>query len=131
MTMGLLALVTLPVLLTGCVAAQGGESAAGPAETAAAGTLAGANLDVGASGTHQMLTHCGVESIKINGGWWNAVTPLYGPSGEGAGPPVGWNEPWQEGTLTLEAEDRAVFAAVGKRVVLQPSATDEPIRICR
>ena len=73
-----------------------------------------------------MLTHCGVESVKFNGGWWNAVTPLYGPSGEGAGPPAGWNEPWQEGTLTLEAEDQAVFVAVGKRVMLQPSATDDP-----
>ena len=133
MTMRLVAVAVLPVLLAGCVAAQDGESATGPAPraAAAAGTLAGLNLDVGGSATHQVLTHCGVESVKINGAWWNAVAPRYGPAGEGAGPPDDWTEPWQEGTLALEAEDRAVFAAVGEQVVFAPAPDDKPLRYCR
>ena len=67
----------------------------------------------------------------INGSWWTAVTPLYGPAGDGAGPPPGWDEPWQEGDLTLETEDRAVFAAVGEQVILTRSLVNEPLRICR
>lgn len=81
--------------------------------------------------TYRMLTHCGVESVKINGAWWNAVTPLYGRTGEGAGPPADWDEPWQEGRLTLETEERAAFAALGEYVVLERSPSNEPIRICR
>jgi hypothetical protein len=135
MTMRLVAVAVLPVLLTGCAAAQDDESATGPAlaaaAAAAAGTLAGLNLDVGASETHQVLTHCGVESVKINGAWWNAVAPRYGPAGEGAGPPDDWTQPWQEGTLTLKAEDRAVFAAVGEQVVFAPAPGDKPLRYCR
>lgn len=126
----------LPVLLlTGCgLFGQNADSATERpvvAESAPSGALAGANLAVGATMTHQMLTHCGVESVKINGHWWNAVTPLYGPGGEGAGPPADWDEPWQEGNLTLETEGRAVFDAVGEHVVLTRSPVNEPVRICR
>lgn len=61
----------------------------------------------------------------------DAGLALYGASGEGAGPPAGWNNPFQEGTLTLETEARALFEARGEQVVLKPSPSDEPIRICR
>ena len=32
--------------------------------------------------------------------------------------------------LTMEAADRAVFAALGERVVLVPSEINEPLRPC-
>lgn len=135
MSMRRITAAVLPVFLAGCSfpATNGGsESAVGAVvESTRTGALPGANLAVGATLKHEILTHCGVESVMINGGWWTAVRPLYGPGGEGAGPPAGWDDPWQEGELTLEAEDRAVFAAVGERVVLTPSRVNEPLRTCR
>lgn len=88
-------------------------------------------MAVGETASFSILTHCGVESATIKGHWWHAVTPLYGTNGEGSGPPAGWGDPWQPGTLTLEADERAVFETLGQRVVLKPSPTDEPISICR
>ena len=76
-----------------------------------------------------MHTHCGVESARINGRVWNAVEPLYA-SPEKLGPPAGWGNPYQDGKLTLQSSDRAMFAALGQRVVLLPSETNEPLRYC-
>jgi hypothetical protein len=76
-----------------------------------------------------MYTHCGVESTRINGRVWNASEPLYS-SPERLGPPAGWGNPEQAGRLTLESSDRAVFAALGERVVLAPSSNGEPLRLC-
>jgi len=90
-----------------------------------------ASLAVGATATYSMLTHCGVENARINGRWWHAVPPLYGAGGEGVSPPAGWGDPFQQGTLTLQSASRAVFEARGERVILEPSPTGEPIRICR
>ena len=81
--------------------------------------------------TLSVLTHCGVESLNIHGRWWNAETALYGSGGTGTGPPAGWSQPSQSGTLTLETSSRARFEAVGQVVVLAPSDTGEPIRTCR
>lgn len=86
-------------------------------------------LGVGESVEFSIHTHCGVESARINGRVWNAVDPLYS-SPEKLGPPVGWGNPTQSGTLTLQAPDRAVFAALGQQVVLTPSVTGEPLRAC-
>ena len=76
-----------------------------------------------------MYTHCGVESARINGRVWNAAEPLYATP-EKLDPPVGWDNPEQDGELTLESPARAVFAAVGQRVVLMPSPSGEPLRFC-
>ncbi len=91
----------------------------------------GPQLAVGETVEHLMLTHCGAENIVLNGKWWHAVTPLYGPQGEGAGAPDGWGDPFQAGSLTLQSADTAVFEAVGTRVALKPSSTGEPVRVCR
>jgi len=45
-----------------------------------------------------VYTHCGVESIRIDGRWWYAKPPLYNQ--DRSGPPAGWGDPHQEGTLT-------------------------------
>ena len=81
--------------------------------------------------TFFFYTHCGVESARIGGHWWHAEKPLYGDGGEGVGPPAGWDNPYQEGLLTVESPRRAVFTAEGIAVVLVPAATDRPVRLCR
>lgn len=86
-------------------------------------------VSVGETVKFSMYTHCGVESSRINGRVWNAVEPLYS-SPEKLGPPHGWGNPEQDGRLTLESPDRAVFAALGQRVVLLPSETNKPLRPC-
>lgn len=76
-----------------------------------------------------VYTHCGVENVRIDGQWWHAKPPLY--NDERTGPPAGWSDPHQEGTLTMESADRAVFEALGQRVVFVPAPDNEPVRVCR
>lgn len=100
-----------------------------PAPGEPAVSEARSTLRVGETVDFSMYTHCGVESTRINGRVWNAMDPLYS-SPERLGPPTGWADPEQDGLLTLEAVDRAVFAALGERVVLVPSQTGEALRPC-
>ncbi len=79
--------------------------------------------------TFSVYTHCGVESARIGGRWWNAANPLYDESGASA--PPGWGDPYQEGRLTVESSERAVFEAEGAQIVFVPSAGDEPTHVCR
>jgi hypothetical protein len=79
--------------------------------------------------TFYVYTHCGVESARIGGRWWSATNPLYDESG-GSAPP-GWGDPYQEGRLTVESSERAVFEAEGAQIVFVPSASNEPTRICK
>ncbi len=75
-----------------------------------------------------VYTHCGVENTRIDGRWWHAKPPLYDE--KGGGPPAGWGDPYQEGTLTVESADRAFFEALGQRVVFVPAPDNKPVRIC-
>lgn len=75
-------------------------------------------------------THCGVENVRIGGVWWQAVPPLYGNDGPGD-PPDGWDNPHQLGRLTVLSSERATFEAHGVRVILVPSPSGQPLRICR
>ncbi|MGZ4702928.1 MAG: hypothetical protein ACXV98_17100 [Ilumatobacteraceae bacterium] len=53
-----------------------------------------------------LYTHCGIYGTMINGVWWRATTPL----GDGhGGPPAGWTDPSQPGTMTFYGDDLAVF----------------------
>lgn len=97
-----------------------------PSATAETGSTVAAPV----SKAFTVYTHCGVESARIHGRWWHAKPPLYGDT-EGGGPPAGWGDPYQEGTLTVEAADRAVFEALGQRVVFVPAPDNEPVRVCR
>jgi hypothetical protein len=74
-------------------------------------------------------THCGVENARIGGVWWVATKPLYGKQGVGDSP-KGWDNPFQEGRLTVLSPTTAVFEARGARVDLVPAATGRPLRIC-
>ena len=90
----------------------------------------GSTLAAPVSQAFTVYTHCGVESARIDGRWWHAQPPLYGDT-DGGGPPAGWGNPYQEGTLTVETDDRAVFEALGQRVVFVPGPENEPVRVCR
>lgn len=74
------------------------------------------------------FTHCGVESIRIDGRWWHAKPPLYNQARNG--PPEDWGDPQQDGVLTVESADRAVFVALGQQVVFVPAPDNEPGRPC-
>jgi hypothetical protein len=52
-----------------------------------------------------MYTHCGVLGLDINGVWFAADPPLV----EDYGPPPGWDNPDQRGTVTLLSTTQAVF----------------------
>lgn len=114
----------LAVAISGCGVDSTGTVSGAPGNTSGQSTL-----NVGETIDFSMYTHCGVESTRINGQVWNAVEPLYS-SPEKLGPPAQWDDPYQDGRLTLESRERAVFAALGQRVVLVPSTTGEPRRPC-
>lgn len=75
-----------------------------------------------------LYTHCGVENTRVRGTWWHADPPLYNRRRNG--PPRGWGDPYQTGTLIMLSENRAVFEALGQRVVLIPAPDKQPVRIC-
>jgi hypothetical protein len=64
-----------------------------------------APVEVGGSYPLGLYTHCGVLGVDVGGRWFAADPPLV----EEFGPPAGWGDPTQLGTLTLESEDEAVF----------------------
>lgn len=80
--------------------------------------------------TFFVYTHCGVESARIGGRWWHATKPLYAEDSTSSAP-AGWDDPYQEGQLTVESSRRAVFVAEGATVVFEPSTTNKPVRLCR
>jgi hypothetical protein len=89
-------------------ATDGREPAAGEAATAAgpAGVLTvPPNAEAGDSYPFDLYTHCGIFGAEVGGLWFAADAPLV----EESGPPAGWGNPYQRGTLTLESADEAVF----------------------
>ncbi len=76
-----------------------------------------------------VLTHCGVESLRLDGRWWVAVKPLYSEDGPGTSP-EGWGDPYQKGELTLISEQRVTFVAHGTQVAFVPAADDRPLKVC-
>jgi len=71
-----------------------------------------------------LLTHCGVDEAKIGDRFYEAETPLIGPAHSA---PPGWDNPYQEGTMTLTSPASAVFRDhLGHEVRfrLRPGATE-------
>lgn len=58
---------------------------------------------------HEMSTHCGIIWTEFDGRQWLADPPLI--ADDGIGPPPGWDNPTESGTIRLEAEDSAVFTS--------------------
>ena len=72
--------------------------------------------------TDYLLTQCGVEHARIGGHWWRAEEPL--TSADGVSRPPRWDDPYQEGRLTLESPKLAKFEAHGDEVVFLRTADD-------
>lgn len=109
------------------------ESAPGSAFDSSAGSAAGAPADgalgvpspaeVGIPYAYDLYTHCGVLGADVAGIWFAAAPPLV----EEFGPPAGWDDPYQRGTLTLESEDVAVFRDdSGHEVRLRAAESERP-----
>lgn len=123
----LLSLVVVVVAVVALAAACGtGSDAPRDAEKTA---YAESAPPVGEPVDYFMYTHCGVESLSVDGRWWHAVEPLYGENGPGDSPD-GWGDPYQEGELTLNSEDSITFEAKGKGVEFVPAPEDKPMTMC-
>lgn len=98
--------------------------AAAPSEGASADDRALASVPVvGVGYSVDLPTHCGVRGADVGGIWFAADPPLV----EAGGPPAGWGDPVQPGTLTLLTADEAVFAdAVGHSVRLHADDAARP-----
>ncbi|MFD8079666.1 hypothetical protein ACFV3E_44485 [Streptomyces sp. NPDC059718] len=55
---------------------------------------------------YELYTHCGIDEALIGSTYFEAVTPL---SGGAANPPPDWDNPTQQGTMTLLSPTSAVF----------------------
>jgi hypothetical protein len=62
-------------------------------------------VEIGLAYPLDLYTHCGILGTDVGGVWFAADPPLV----EEYGPPAGWGDPYQRGTLTLESGDEAVF----------------------
>jgi hypothetical protein len=126
----------LAVFAVGCSGGSETESAGQPshvraAETSTDGPSGASEAEsTGSAGgkPFELDTHCGVESARIQGRWWHAEPPLYNKARNG--PPAGWGDPYQKGTLTVESDARTVFEAMGQQVVFVPAPDNQPVRMC-
>jgi len=73
-----------------------------------------------------IYTHCGVESLRVDGRWWHAVEPLYGGDGPRSSPD-GWGDPYQQGELTLNSDQNITFEAEGAEIEFVPAPEDIPM----
>jgi hypothetical protein len=55
---------------------------------------------------YELLTHCGVDEARVNGRYYEAVTPLNDGNGN---PPPGWDNPFQAGLMTVTSAQSAIF----------------------
>lgn len=82
------------------------------------------DVAVGDTVPHFLYTHCGIRSTTFDGREWLADPPV--DDGEG-NPPAGWDDPPGLGTMTLEAEDRAVYrTGAGQSVAFRPRTPADP-----
>ena len=103
----------ITALVVGMVIAGCGSSSAddGPADLPSADQLRSApyaeGVDVDASYSYVVDTHCGVEWALIDGDWWTTE-----PLNDGnANPPPGWGNPAESGQMTIVNDDLATFEA--------------------
>lgn len=76
-----------------------------------------------------LYTHCGIREARIGQHFYLAAKPL----GDGNGnPPAGWDNPFQEGTMTVTSPTTAVFRdAKGHRVTFRVRrGATEFLQIC-
>lgn len=116
----------LALVLVACAEAPAGR---GPTPVAQDGTPTVARsiserVQIGVDYPFELGTHCGIQGAVFDGRTWRADPPL---DDGNHNPPVGWDNPTQVGTMTLQAADRAVFEdAAGHRVAFTPGPPSEP-----
>lgn len=122
------------VLTAGCASTGNGSIETAPLETTSSIPSSKAPSDTPANGftpsskQFDVYTHCGVENTRIQGVWWHARPPAYNKRRNG--PPAGWGDPYQTGTLVMVSDDSAVFEALGQQVTFVPAPDNQPVRIC-
>ena len=97
--------------------APGRTPAAGPAATSSAAR------DAELRKPYDLLTHCGVREALIDNNYYVASPVLDDGNGN---PPTGWGNPYDSGTITINADNTADFRdSAGHRAhfVLRPGAT--------
>jgi hypothetical protein len=92
------------VLATAALGACGTESAIN-AGTAAGPSGSGPSATTAAQ-PYRLYTHCGIDEARIGNRYFEAVHPLSDGHGN---PPAGWENPFQQGTMTLLSTSEAVF----------------------
>ena len=103
-----------PAAAVDAPAAASDDAPAGGPEVAAA-PVAGEPFD--------LYTHCGVLGADLDGVWFAADPPLV----EDYGPPPGWDDPYQPGTMTRLSPTEAVFTdAAGHEVRLRADESARP-----
>jgi hypothetical protein len=76
---------------------------------------------------YRLYTHCGIHWAKIDGRFWRATRP----SSDGSGnPPQGWNNPFEEGTLTFTNPSTAEFSSPAGDVTFQRTNRTQPPLAC-
>ena len=111
-------LVNVAMLSLVATAACGGTSTTTPA-----------GKPSGSSAPYSLYTHCGIDEANIGGRWYRATEPLSDGSGN---PPKGWDNPQQNGEVTIVSDTEVVFTdSAGHRVtfVLRPHASG-PLHLC-
>lgn len=75
---------------------------------------------------HEISTHCGITDTTFDGRDWVADPALVG--GGDFGPPAGWENPTEIGTIRLESEDSALFESRDRErsADFRPRVADDP-----
>jgi hypothetical protein len=92
------------VLATAALGACGTESAIN-AGTAAGPSGSGPSATTAAQ-PYRLYTHCGIDEARIGNRYFEAAHPLSDGHGN---PPAGWENPFQQGTMTFLSTSEAVF----------------------
>lgn len=98
-------------------------NAPGPSPASGAAAISSAASDVGAAKPFDLLTHCGVREALIKNAYYVASPVLDDGNGN---PPPGWSNPYDSGTITINADKTADFedsAGHQAHFVLRPGAT--------
>jgi hypothetical protein len=87
----------------------------------------GPGVAVGSHWTYEIYTHCGIQWIYLDGRFWrpDPVMPDFNP-------PEGWGNPVDEGVLTLEDAERALYLSQGgDQVVFVPAPAEYEPPLCQ